>query len=58
MEAREEVVREYTEEALFEQLLTTLLIDRDDPGQDVLRCNLLVFLQEHVTYFLEEDGQR
>ena len=51
-------MREYTEEALFEQLLTTLLIDRDDPGQDVLRCNLLVFLQEHVTYFLEEDGQR
>jgi hypothetical protein len=23
-----------------------------------LRCNLLVFLQEHVLYLLEEDAQR
>jgi hypothetical protein len=31
---------------------------KDDSPEEVLKCNLLVFLQENVMYFLAEDAQR
>lgn len=31
---------------------------KDDSPEEVLKCNLLVFLQENVMYFLAENAQR
>lgn len=55
---REKVMRDYPEDQLLDQLLLTLRAEvRDDSPEEVLKCNLLVFLQENVMYFLAEDAQ-